>query len=67
MRAGQFRQLLHCFRHYCGRPANEMFPDRPWGPAIIPRPRYGSIWAHSEFEIDKSIGAKLQITVAQML
>lgn len=44
---------------------NEMFPDRPWGPGNNPKT---AVWeylkTHSEFEIDKSIEAKLQITVA---
>lgn len=43
----------------------EMFPDRPWGPGNNPKT---AVWeylkTHSEFEIDKSIEAKLQITVA---
>ncbi|WP_126455400.1 cephalosporin hydroxylase family protein [Sulfuriflexus mobilis] len=43
----------------------EMFPDRPWGPGDNPKT---AVWeylkTHSEFEIDKSIQHKLQITVA---
>ncbi len=43
----------------------EMFPDRPWGPGNNPKT---AVWeylkAHPEFEIDKSIQHKLQITVA---
>lgn len=43
----------------------EMFPDRPWGPGNNPKT---AVWeylkSHSEFEIDKSIQHKLQITVA---
>lgn len=43
----------------------EMFPDRPWGPGDSPKT---AVWEylknHPEFEIDKSIQHKLQITVA---
>lgn len=43
----------------------EMFPNRPWGPADNPKT---AVWeylkSHPEFEIDKSIPNKLQITVA---
>lgn len=43
----------------------DMFQDRPWGPGNNPKT---AVWewikAHSEFEIDKSIQDKLQITVA---
>lgn len=43
----------------------EMFPDRPWGPGDNPKT---AVWeylkSHPEFEIDKSIPNKLQITVA---
>jgi cephalosporin hydroxylase len=43
----------------------EMFPDRPWGPGDNPKT---AVWeylkTHPEFEIDKSIQHKLQITVA---
>lgn len=42
-----------------------MFPDRPWGPGDNPKT---AVWeylkSHDEFEIDKSIQDKLQITVA---
>lgn len=41
------------------------FPDRPWGPGNNPKT---AVWeflkAHPEFEIDKTIQDKLQITVA---
>ena len=44
---------------------NEMFPERPWGPGDNPKT---AVWEYlktnNEFEIDKSIEAKLQITVA---
>ncbi|CAI8407996.1 MAG: Rhamnosyl O-methyltransferase [Gammaproteobacteria bacterium] len=44
---------------------NEIFPERPWGPGNNPKT---AVWkylkTHKEFEIDKSIEAKLQITVA---
>lgn len=43
----------------------EMFPDRPWGPGDNPKT---AVWeylkTHPQFEIDKSIEHKLQITVA---
>jgi cephalosporin hydroxylase len=43
----------------------EMYPDRPWGPGNNPKT---AVWkyleTHSEFEIDKSVQHKLQITVA---
>ena len=43
----------------------DMFPDRPWGPGNNPKT---AVWeylkSHSEFEIDKGIPHKLQITVA---
>lgn len=42
-----------------------MFPDRPWGPGNNPKT---AVWAyvdnHPEFEIDKMVQHKLQITVA---
>lgn len=42
-----------------------MFPDRPWGPGNNPKT---AVWeylkTHPEFEIDKDIQNKLQITVA---
>jgi cephalosporin hydroxylase len=42
-----------------------MFPDRPWGPGNNPKT---AVWeylkTHSEFEIDKNIQNKLQLTVA---
>lgn len=45
-------------------PADE-YPNRPWGPGDNPKT---AVWdylkGHSEFEIDKSIPAKLLITVA---
>lgn len=43
----------------------DMFPDRPWGPGNNPKT---AVWeylkSHPEFEIDKSIQHKLQVTVA---
>jgi cephalosporin hydroxylase len=43
----------------------EMFPDRPWGPGDNPKT---AVWeylkSNPEFEIDKSIQNKLQLTVA---
>lgn len=43
----------------------DMFPNRPWGPGDNPKT---AVWeylkTHSEFEIDKSIQNKLQITGA---
>ena len=43
----------------------EMFPDRPWGPGNNPKT---AVWEylkkHPEFEIDKDIQHKLQLTVA---
>lgn len=43
----------------------EMYPDRPWGPGNNPKT---AVWeylrTHREFEIDKDMQAKLQITVA---
>jgi cephalosporin hydroxylase len=43
----------------------DAFPDRPWGPGNNPKT---AVWeflkTHPEFEIDKSIHDKLQITVA---
>lgn len=43
----------------------DLFPDRPWGPGDNPKT---AVWeylkTHPEFEIDKSIQHKLQITVA---
>lgn len=43
----------------------DYFPDRPWGPGDNPKT---AVWeylkTHPEFEIDKSIQDKLQITVA---
>jgi cephalosporin hydroxylase len=42
-----------------------MYPDRPWGPGNNPKT---AVWeylkTHPEFEVDKSIQHKLQITVA---
>jgi cephalosporin hydroxylase len=42
-----------------------MYPDRPWGPGNNPKT---AVWQyiknHPEFEVDKSIQHKLQITVA---
>lgn len=42
-----------------------MFPDRPWGPGDNPKT---AVWeylkSHPEFEIDRSIPDKLQVTVA---
>ena len=42
-----------------------LFPDRPWGPGNNPKT---AVWeylkTHPEFEIDKGIAAKLQVTVA---
>ena len=43
----------------------DMYPDRPWGPGNNPKT---AVWkfleSHSEFEIDRDIQHKLQITVA---
>jgi cephalosporin hydroxylase len=43
----------------------DKFPDRPWGPGNNPKT---AVWeflnSHSEFEIDRDIPHKLQITVA---
>ncbi len=43
----------------------EMFPDRPWGPGNNPKT---AVWeflrSHPEFEIDRLLQDKLQITVA---
>lgn len=43
----------------------ELFPDRPWGPGDNPKT---AVWewikTHPEFEIDRNIQHKLQITVA---
>lgn len=43
----------------------EMFPDRPWGPGDNPKT---AVWEylreHPEFEIDKQLDHKLQISVA---
>lgn len=43
----------------------EMYPDRPWGPGDNPKT---AVWkyleTHPEFEIDRTIQDKLQITVA---
>jgi cephalosporin hydroxylase len=43
----------------------EIFPDRPWGPGDNPKT---AVWeylkTHSEFEVDRLIQQKLQITVA---
>jgi cephalosporin hydroxylase len=43
----------------------DLFPDRPWGPGNNPKT---AVWeylkSHPEFEIDKGIQHKLQITVA---
>lgn len=45
--------------------SNEMFPDRPWGPGNNPKT---AVWeflrSHPEFEIDRELENKLQITVA---
>ncbi len=45
--------------------AAEMFPDRPWGPGNNPKSAVRA-WlpAHPEFEVDKSIDAKLIISAA---
>jgi cephalosporin hydroxylase len=44
---------------------SDMFPDRPWGPGDNPKT---AVWEylknHPEFEIDKQIDRKLQISVA---
>lgn len=44
---------------------SDLFPDRPWGPGNNPKT---AIWeylkSHPEFEIDKNIQDRLQITVA---
>lgn len=44
---------------------DDSFPDRPWGPGDNPKT---AVWAylkdHPEFEIDRTIPDKLQITVA---
>lgn len=44
---------------------DDMFPDRPWGPGNNPKT---AVWefltSHSEFEIDRDIQDRLQITVA---
>jgi cephalosporin hydroxylase len=44
---------------------DDMFPDRPWDPGNNPKT---AVWeflkSHSEFEIDREIPQKLQITVA---
>ena len=43
----------------------EMFPDRPWGPGNNPKTAVREyLKSHPEFEIDKDIQHKLQITVA---
>jgi len=43
----------------------EMFPNRPWGPDNNPKTAVREyLKTHPEFEIDKSIQHKLQITVA---
>jgi cephalosporin hydroxylase len=43
----------------------EQFPDRPWGPGNNPKTAVCEfLKSHSEFEIDKTIEQKLQITVA---
>ena len=43
----------------------ELFPDRPWGPGNNPKSAvFDFLKNHPEFEIDKSIQHKLQITVA---
>lgn len=43
----------------------EMFPDRPWGPGNNPKTAVREyLKKHPEFEIDKDIQHKLQITVA---
>jgi cephalosporin hydroxylase len=43
----------------------ELFPDRPWGPGNNPKT---AVWSflkdHPEFQLDKSIQDKLQLTVA---
>jgi cephalosporin hydroxylase len=43
----------------------DMFPDRPWGKGNNPK---SAVWeylkTHPEFEIDKNVATKLQITVA---
>ena len=41
----------------------DMFPDRPWGPGNNPKTAVREfLKSHSEFEIDRSIQDKLQIT-----
>jgi len=43
----------------------DMFPDRPWGPGDNPMTAVDA-WlpAHPEFEVDRTVDAKLQISVA---
>jgi cephalosporin hydroxylase len=44
---------------------DDMYPDRPWGPGDNPKTAVLEyLKTHPEFEIDKSIQHKLQITVA---
>ena len=43
----------------------DMFPDRPWGPGDNPKTAvHEYLKTHPEFEIDKQIDHKLQISVA---
>ena len=43
----------------------EMFPDRPWGPGNSPKSAARQyLKKHPEFEVDKKMDAKLQISVA---
>lgn len=44
---------------------SDMYPDRPWGPGNNPKSAvYEFLKSHTEFEIDKSIDNKLQLSVA---
>jgi cephalosporin hydroxylase len=44
---------------------SDMYPDRPWGPGNNPKTALREyLKTHSEFEIDKTIDSKLQISVA---
>lgn len=43
----------------------ELFPDRPWGPGDNPKTAvHQFLKSHPEFEIDRAVADKLQITVA---
>ena len=43
----------------------DMYPDRPWGPGNNPKTAvHKYLTTHTEFEIDKRIQNKIQITVA---